>query len=602
MAIDFSSLGAQPAQTGKIDFSAVGGVPVVGDSSGADETSILGAAGRGAAGMIPLGEQAIAGITSLAENEPYLKARQDLQKEIQTDIEQHPVARLAGQAAGVVAPAILTGGASAPETLAEAATKGAAIGTGFGAGNAIDTLAGGGTKGQAVTNLALGTALGAAGGAAGQQIAGAVEKLSPALEKYAANKAAQAVGMGAKELGNMTPEELQATGRMLLDKGIVRQGATTQEMFDAAKNLQNQYGDQIGQIGNTSEEMGLVANPTQAIENLNLLKQDAEQFANPDERKAAIWYKKGMADIQAMANKNVAEEGGAPYVTFDQIQRLKKAYGNSAFENGAVANPAAANIYGELDDTLQTMVKKAQTAPNLPNDLKEALGGYSTMYPITTGLQDVLGRERAGGVAPRGFGMMGKLMGQLPGQSNPAINALTTLGLVGAGHPMWALGASTASLSNPRFMATAAQNLAGALPKAGAAASQIGAQIGGEESKSSLNLEHPDMAPWRQIFTKNASTAQDAGGIQKANAVTDFVLSQRDPAYAKAKQNVADQNPNNNRISKPTNLPKLAEGGVVTSEEESKPVEKVSKSYQAKPFNPAMAEKLREFLKNQGKK
>src|SRR5271169_6575952 len=121
MAIDFSSIGATPAHTGKIDFSAIGGVPAVGQDEPTDDTTALGAAGRGAVGMLPLGNQAYSAIAGAAEGKPYVQERQELEKEIKSDVASHEPSRLAGQAAGLVAPALLTGGASAPESLLGAA-------------------------------------------------------------------------------------------------------------------------------------------------------------------------------------------------------------------------------------------------------------------------------------------------------------------------------------------------------------------------------------------------------------------------------------------------------------------------------------------------
>src|SRR5262245_24421984 len=207
MATDLSSLGFTPAKTGEVDLSSVGFIPAVGyGPEEGEETTAAGAAGRGAAGMVPLGEQAYSAVAGLTEGKPYVQERKELEEEVKKDIAIHPVARMAGQAAGLAAPALVTGGASVPESLLGAAGQGAAIGAGFGAGKAIDTLTEGGGGSKAATDLAIGTALGAAGGAAGQKIAGLVGKLSPALERYAAGKAMQASGMGAKELGNMTQE------------------------------------------------------------------------------------------------------------------------------------------------------------------------------------------------------------------------------------------------------------------------------------------------------------------------------------------------------------------------------------------------------------
>jgi len=570
MAIDFSSIGGTAAHTGKVDFSAIGGVPAVGQDEPTDDTSALGAAGRGAVGMLPLGNQAYSAIAGAAEKKPYLQERQELEKEIKSDSENHEPSRLAGQGAGLVAPALLTGGASAPASMGEAALQGGMMGAGFGAGNAIDTLASGGSGAKAAGDVALGAGLGAAGGAIGQKLAGAAEDTIPAIEGYAAKKAASAVGMGSDKLGNMDQQELIDTGKMLMDKGIVKQGASTQEMFDTAKALHEGYGDTIGRIGNQSNELGLTADTKPMLDALQEKFNAADALQNPDERKAAIFYKRGAADILAMAKQNGAErlapdiatDQPASFVTFDQLQKLKKSYGNSAFEAGAVKNPAAADVYGQLSAGQKDIVNKAVKNPDLPGELKDAMSGYSKLYPVVDGLQDVLGRERAGNMPTKGFGMIGKLVGQMPGQSNPAVNALTSLGLMGAGHPLWGIGAATATMQNPRAMATLAQGTANAIPGLAEKLPMMGAQVGGAASAqnmgeikpvrsgadnstpsipTSLNINHPALAPWKATFDKNATTAKDAGELQKSQAVTDFILSQRDPAYAAAKQKSIDE-------------------------------------------------------------
>lgn len=611
MAIDFSSIGATPAHSGKIDFSAVGGMPAVGQDEPTDETTALGAAGRGAVGMVPLGEQAYAGASSLMDQKPYVESRQNLEKEIEADKLNHPVARVAGQAAGIVAPAVLTGGASAPESLLGATGEGAAIGAGFGAGNAIDTLAGGGSGAKAAGDVALGAGLGAAGGAIGQKLAGLAESAVPGVENFAAKKAAQSVGLGSDELGNMSQQEVLDTGKMLMDKGIVKPGASTQEMFDTAKNMHEDYGTTIGQIGNKAQELGLSTDTKPILAELEKKFQAADALQNPDERKAAIFYKRGMADVLTMSRQNLpdslADVAGAPVptdITFDQLQRLKRSYGNSAFENGAVKNQAAADVYGQLSAAQKNIINTAKDNPNLPADLKDAMAGYSKLYPVVDGLQSVLGRERAGNMPAKGFGMMGKMVGQLPGQDKPVINALTSLGLMGAGHPMWALGAATATLQNPRAMSNMAQGVAHAIPGVAEKLPVIGSQIAGgavhqnmgetkplhpnaantaapSAAPTTVNVDHPALAQWKPVFQKNAAKATDASEIQKSNAVTDFILSQRDPAYSAAKQKMAE----NPTEQAPAKMPGMSEGGAVPKKGGS--------------FNPAMQQQLEAYLKKQ---
>jgi len=543
-------------------------------TSAAPDVSELGSFGRGITSMLPMGNQAYSAIAGMAENKPYLQERGELNKEIGQDVETNPLAHYAGEATGVIAPALLTGGASAPESLLGAAGQGALVGGGFGAGNAIDTLASGGSREKAAGDVALGAGLGAAGGALGQKLAGAAESAVPGLETIAAKKAAQSVGMGSDELGNMTQQEVIDTGKMLMDKGIVKQGASTQQMFDQAKALQEGYGDTIGRIGTQANELGLTTDTKPMLDALQEKFQAADALQNPDERKAAIFYKRGAADLMAMAKQNGAEriapdiatEQPGSFVTFDQLQKLKKSYGNSAFENGAVKNPAAADVYSQLSAGQKAIVNKASDNPNLPGELRDAMAGYSKMHPVVDGLQDVLGRERAGNMPTKGFGMMGKMVGQLPGQNDPKINALTSLGLLGMGHPMWAVGAATATLQNPRAMSGLAQGAANAIPGIAEKLPLAGAQVGGAASAqnmgetkpvsspatktepvspTSLNVDHPALAPWKQTFQNNAAKATDAGEKQKSQAVTDFILSQRDPAYSAAKQKASDGTPFN---------------------------------------------------------
>src|SRR4029077_4659702 len=162
-----------------------------------------------------------------------------------------------------------------------------------------------------------------------------------------------------------------------------------------------------------------------------------------------------------------------------------------AFENGAVINPAAAAVYGQLGAGQRGIVAKASTNRNLPEDLKSAMADYSKLHPVVDGLKDVLGGERSGNVPAKGFGMIGKLVGQMPGQGDPKINALTSMGLMGAGHPLWAIGAATATLQNPRSMSTLAQGAANAIPGIAEKLPAIGAQIGGAATAQNMGETKP---------------------------------------------------------------------------------------------------------------
>jgi hypothetical protein len=630
MAIDFSTIGATPAHTGKIDFSAIGGIPAVGQDEPTDETTTLGAAGRGAASMLPLGTQALAATAGAFQNEPYLQERQEIEKETQADIANHPVARVAGQAAGIVAPAIATAGSSVPESLLGAVGQGAAIGAGFGAGNAVDTLASGGSGLKAAEDVALGTSLGAAGGAAGKVLGGVLGKGATGLEEFGTKKAGQAMNLAPQELGNMTEAEWGNFQQFVKQQELLGKGP--QEMFDNAKAVQDQFGSKIGEIRGQANGLGLKTDVKPLVDALDAKYQAADALANPDERKAANFYKRGMADILAMARQNlpeggegiadtlenmrqaginVASEHPVPNeITFDQLQRLKKSYGNSAFENGAIKNQAAADVYFSIKDGMQRIVDDAQANPNLGQEYKDALKGYSQISPIVDGLEQRVGAERAG-----------------VGGGNVASNAVMGGAMIGMGRG--AFGARQLLRSGfgmaPETMARGANATAAGLNAAGAALPAAGAQIGGANAPTTLNVDHPAMAQWKPIFQKNAQNAKDAGEVQKANAVTDFVLSQRDPAYAAAKQKMSD-----NPSPAPTepNPTKMADGGVVPEGGITEPIPAMGSTLQGladqlkhpthekvpvpmedvpanKPqdlhqsFNPDFSDKLKAFLKSQ---
>jgi hypothetical protein len=606
--IDFSTIGATPAHTGKIDFSAIGGIPAVGQDEPTDETTALGAAGRGAVGMLPMGEQAYSAVAGAAQNEPYLQERQELAKEIEADKANHPVARLAGQTAGVVAPALITGGSSAPESLLGAVGQGAAIGAGFGAGNALDTLSSGGSGLKAVGDVALGAGLGAAGGAAGRALGSVFEKGATGLENVGIKKAGQAMNLAPQELGHMSEAEWGQFQQFVKQQELLGKGP--QEMLDNAKAVQDQFGSKIGEIRGQANELGLSTDIKPLTDPLEGKYQAADALQNPDERKAATFYKRGMADILSMANQNPAAEGEVPsQITFDQLQRLKKSYGNSAFENGAVKNKAAADVYFTLKDGLQRIVDDAQANPNLGQEYKTALKGYSQISPIVDGLEQRVGTARAGTEG-----------------GNVASSAVMGGAMIGMGRGAFGVRqlAKSAFGVAPETAARAANATATGLSTTGAALPGAGAQITSSTSPSptALNVNHPAMAPWKPVFQKNAQNAKDTGEVQKANAVTDFVLSQRDPSYAAAKQKMADE-------PALTNTPiKMAEGGAVadddpfagptpgfgstleglanqlknpTHEKQPVPMEELPANSSVRfhqPFNTDLADKLKEFMQN----
>jgi len=569
MAIDFSSVGATPAHTGKIDFSAIGGVPALGQDEPMDETTALGAAGRGAVSMLPMGNQAYSAIAGAIQKEPFLQERQELNKETQADIANHEPARLAGQGVGLVAPALLTGGASAPESLLGAAGQGAAIGAGFGAGNAIDTLASGGSGAKAAGDVALGAGLGAAGGAVGQKLAGALGSTAETLENVGIKKAAQAMNLSATELGpGMSEPEYAAFQQFVKQQDLL--GKNPQEMLNKAEAVQNTFGTKIGEIRNVAGEQGLkLEEPGLVIQPIMDKMQDLEDLVDPEAIKQANIYKAAASTLQAAANKN----GGA--LVFDDLARLKKIYGGLAFDSGMTKNQATADVYFSLKNGLQRIIDDSQDNPNLGQEYKDALKGYSQISPIVDGLQQRVGLARAGS-----------------GSGNAATNTALGASMVATGRTAFGTrGLIRGAIeAKPETIARAANAAASGLRSADSTLPTMGAQLGGATAPSaqnmgetkpvhsstntstptgptSLNINHPALASRKGIFDKNAANAKDAGELQKSYTMTDFLLSQSDPAWSAAKQKAAD-NPvstdqDNSLLDETLNPAKMADGGVV---------------------------------------
>lgn len=500
-----------------------------------DESSVLGAAGRGAAGMIPLGEQAVAGATSLATHKTYAEERQALRDRIKQDIDTQPEARLAGQVAGVVAPIVATAGMAAPETLLGAAGQGALFGGAFGAGNAIDTMASGGSGMQAAGDVALGAATGAAGGAAGygagKLLGKAASTILPSPDEVKAHAIAGVVGGTPRQFRALPGKDPLKTINEMGDvlKGATVGGKPLVEAFEQYPDRLRKFialQEQSGKvIGDTIESAGVEPIGVQPIvDSLN----GSMKIASPPEQAH-------MASVIDHLKTYANADGKIP---FQSLQKLKSTIGDQAFHGQG--NPVLQNAYHVISDVQDAELEKASSIINKPG-FDQAKKQYQAMSRFLPMLKMAVTKEVAG-----------KSNLVVPGA------ALVT------GHPIVAGGA----LLKPRLE----QMMSGTMFKA---AGSIPAGVGESMSKlpmvagsiaatsqipapTDLHLKHPSMAPWKPTFDKNAANAKDPGEVAKSHAVTDFTLSQRDPAYAKAKQEAVD-NPQKEEET-PT---KMAEGGLI---------------------------------------
>ncbi len=565
--------------------------------------SALGSFGRGATGMIPLGNQAYASIAGLAEHKPYEQERQELNQEIAADKETNPGSRLVGQAAGLAAPIIATGGLAAPETLGGAALQGAGFGGLYGAGNAIDTLSRGGSGAQAAGDVAMGAGFGAAGGAAGhgigQLLGGLGRKAAVTASKLggeegaipvaaqvgeqaaeAAPKAAEAATPIASEApaavqGKQgffpSPEELRAeilAGnlggsprqlRAMPGKDIVQSLNHMGDIIKANSTSDNpligmtdRYSDRLRKfvalnqksgktIGNFIENAGAPPMPTA---DLASQIQNSAKFLNPSDQ-AQLQSVIGELDKYSALDKTP----GA--ISFKRLQQLKGDLGDTAFHGQG--NPVLQGAYHVISDAQENEIEKLGPAINKPEFMraKEA-------YQMTSRAIPMLRMATARSLA-KGYSAFGA-----------PLAALVT------GHPVAALGTL---LKEP--LQRAAGAAAFGAPEIGETLGAVPSAVGAQAAKAApvakavtdIPLNHPSMAPWRKFFIPDPNNPQkmadggvvqpqeplDPAEIEKHNTVADFTLSQRDPAYAKAKQEALD-NPQAEAEPK-----QMADGGVVTS-------------------------------------
>lgn len=502
--------------------------------------------------MLPLGNQAYAGIESMVDNKPYVDKRRELDKDIEADIANHPGARLGGQVAGVVAPALLTGGASLP---GGAIAEGAVMGAGFGAGNAIDTLANGGSGAEAAGQAVLGTALGAAGGAGGKLLGKGLSKVaSPFVnsqDELMAEATAGILGGTTRQIRSL-PGKNPVSTLTKLGQDMAKYKVNGEPLIQVTDQmparldkfiaLQKQAGQTIGDTIKGANVEPIAAKPI--IDELGT----ALKFATPDDQ----------VQMQAVVNQitQYAEKDGT--IPFDRLQQLKGELGDRAFHGEG--DPVLQAAYHTVSDVQDRELEKVAAVINKPA-FDEAKNAYQLTSRAIPMLRMSVSKE-------------------VGGKTNLLVPGAALL----SGHPLVAAGALAKNRLAQMGSGAMFKGLQNVPENAGAIAESIPGKVGGQvggaavqqnmgethpvpgkgaapspskTEPNKLNIDHPALAQWKGMFQQNAKSAKNPGEVEKSHAVTDFILSQRDPGYAVAKKKAADE-------PVPENQPvKMAEGGMV---------------------------------------
>lgn len=400
--------------------------------------------GRGAANNFPLAPQAIAAgesATGLGDEGGYSKNLENWNAKAATAKSANPISYGAGAVTGAVAPLALPG---VGEALEAAPIAGNAVYGGLNAISNTDLLK---NPSQAAKQAAMGAGIGA--GTAGLVKAAMPE--AQTLENLSNKRAVASIDMPAGHLVDKTPAERDVLGQFLRDNDLV--GKNKEAVLDKARDLSDTFGEKIGEIGKSAEGGGLHVDPSEhykAVQDLLEKGQSFEGLTNRAAKGLARDYKGGANDILNLPNNP----------GWNDIQKLKEQYGSLAFDSkGEVKSEGAKDTYFALKDMLKGIADKAQENPNLGQEYKDALAGYSQMHPIVSGLEKAVDAELRGGAPHQGMHIP-RIVAGLPG----AIRAPVGVAALATGHPLLAGAAALPEIMNPALQSKALGAMAKNLP------------------------------------------------------------------------------------------------------------------------------------------
>lgn len=469
----------------------------------ADEApSKLESFGRGAANNVPLAPQAI---SALSDGD-YSKNLADWNDKAAGAKAANPVSYGAGAVTGAMAPLAIPGVGEAME--AAPIASGAALG----AANAVSNTDLVNKPDEAIKQ-------GLEGAATGGVLGGILpngQKAAEGLENFANRKAVQGLGLKPGMLGIPT-DELEDLGKFASDARLT-QGPLEQRVGQA-KDLLQQVGAQIGDIGAGSRPL---ADPSSFVDKLHSHLQESASIFGPEANAEAPIYRQAIANISK------------PGITFDELQQLKSAYGQRAFDSmGNVKNDAAANVYGQIKEAMKSIVSDS------PAEYQDAMDTYGKLNDIHSGLNNQWQQEQAKGAQMKGIGMIGRMGGAIAGGNVPATATAAGLATI-TGHPLWGLGLGATLAQNPQAMEAAAR---GASEMAPGVANAI--KLGTTDSVTSYLMNKINSSPQSLgKFAKPLMQAAQTGGSQGL-AVQHFLLSSQYPEYNEMMQKQDDGGNNN---------------------------------------------------------
>lgn len=305
--------------------------------------------------------------------------------------------------AGSIAPALLTGGASAaPLGVGKAALQGAIQG-------GLGSL-GGGTDAEGQADLTKGEFGKAAqqsltGAALGGGLAGGVAKVAPGigeyLQKFANKRATKAIGdeaIKAQKNIDRLPGGADAFGKEVQDLGIVSGLKGTKGMLDKAKEAESAAGKIIG---NTYEELDRLAPTGLADSTLNKAIGRMDEAVAPLQERAGTrgWSKPVVDYVNELKTDLVnRQQSGKPF-TIRELQQYKRDLDQLAFPESGNTNQVKElmqSLRGIFKDAMiEDAADLAQQAgrPELIDNLAKANRNFSVSTTAKKALTDKSQRE-----------------------------------------------------------------------------------------------------------------------------------------------------------------------------------------------------------------
>ena len=372
------------------------------------------------------------------------------------------------------------------------------------------------------------------GGATGGATAGVLKGILPSsssLDELANKTAIKSLDLPAGELVDMTPAERSGLGEFARDNGLVHHD--NQVALERARELSDNFGQKIGEVADQTGAEGLRLDPAEHYKAVQGLQDKADEWKSnalpggegqdagtplPDSLKMRRSYQGG-----ADAIKNLPANP-----SWNDIQALKMRVGKLAFNSkGEVVNEGMKDTYFTLKDMLNSIAEKGQENPNLPDEYKAALAGYSQMHPIVKGLEKTVDAELRGGGSGIGARGMAGVIRQMPGPARAVAGAAA----LATGHPILAGAAALPEIMDPAVQSKALEMASQAAPEV-----QKVAARGISDRLMDMIHNRPEVLGHAAGMLKEAAQRGP-----EALATTHFLLQQNDDEYRKKFQDAEAQ-------------------------------------------------------------